>query len=73
MRAVKMTRKSVGKWINRALAIGVEAALKDAYHRPRPPGITADAKAWVVHLASLWKRARSTDAVEAGIRPWPKR
>ena len=51
MRAVKMTRKSVGKWINRALAIGVEAALKDAYHRPRPPGITADAKAWVVHLA----------------------
>ena len=37
MRAVKMTRKSVGKWINRALAIGVED--KDAYHRPRPPGI----------------------------------
>ena len=36
---------------HRALAIGVEAALKDAYHRPRPPGITADAKAWVVHLA----------------------
>ena len=32
MRAVKMTRKSVGKWIERALAMGVEAALRDAYH-----------------------------------------
>ncbi len=82
MRAVKMTRKSVGKWINRALAIGVEAALKDAYHRPRPPGITADAKAWVVHLAcskptqlgyaaELWTRSALAlhvrrHAVEAG-------
>ena len=28
MPAVKMTRKSVGKWIERALAMGVEAALK---------------------------------------------
>ena len=51
MRTVKMTRKSVGKWIDRALAMGVEAALKDAYHRPQQPLITADAKAWVVHLA----------------------
>ena len=51
MRAVKMTRKSVGKWIERALAIGVEAALKDAYHRPHKPRINAEAKAWVVHLA----------------------
>ena len=51
MRAVKMTRKSVGKWIERALAMGVEAALKDAYHRPRPPRISEEAKAWVVHLA----------------------
>ena len=82
MRAVKMTRKSVGKWINRALAIGVKAALKDAYHRPRPPGITADAKAWVVHLAcskptqlgyaaELWTRSALAlhvrrHAVEAG-------
>jgi Helix-turn-helix domain len=34
-RAVKMTRKSVGKWIAKALAMGVGAALKDTYHRPR--------------------------------------
>ena len=82
VRALKMTRKSVGKWIARALAMGVEAALKDAYHRPKEPRITAEAKAWVVHLActkpkqlgyaaELWTRralARHVrrQAVEAG-------
>jgi len=50
-RTVKMTRKSVGKWIARALAVGATAALKDAYHRPKAPVIAEDAKAWVVHLA----------------------
>jgi transposase len=50
-RAVRMTRKSVGKWIGKALAVGASAALKDAYHRPKDPRITEDAKAWVVHLA----------------------
>ena len=49
--AVNMTRKSVGKWIRKALALGASAALKDAYHRPKEPTITEDAKAWVVHLA----------------------
>jgi transposase len=50
-RAVGMTRKSVGKWIGKALAVGADAALKDTYHRPRPPTITEESKAWVVHLA----------------------
>ena len=50
-RAVKMTRQSVGKWISKALDMGVAAALKDAYHRPKAPVITTEAKAWVVHLA----------------------
>lgn len=50
-RAVKMTRTSVGKWIAKALAMGVAAALKDDYHRPRAPVITEEAKAWVVHVA----------------------
>ena len=50
-RSVNMTRKSVGKWIAKALAVGAAAALKDAYHRPKAPTITEDAKAWVVHLA----------------------
>jgi transposase len=46
-----MTRKSVGKWIAKGLAVGPAAAMKDAYHRPKEPTITEDAKAWVVHLA----------------------
>lgn len=50
-RAVGMTRKSVDKWINKALAVGCGAALKDAYHRPKEPAITEEAKAWVVHAA----------------------
>jgi transposase len=50
-RAVGMTRKSVGKWVSKALAVGSGAALKDAYHRPKEPWITEDSKAWVVHLA----------------------
>jgi hypothetical protein len=52
-RAVGMTRKSVGKWVSRALAVGSGAALKDAYHRPKEPAISEDAKAWVVHLACM--------------------
>ena len=82
MRTVKMTRKSVGKWIERALAMGVEAALKDAYHRPWQSRISEEAKAWVVHLAcskpkqlgyaaELWTRSALArhvrqHAVEAG-------
>jgi transposase len=50
-RAVRMTRKSIGKWIGKALSLGATVALKDSYHRPKQPVITLDAKAWVVHLA----------------------
>src|SRR5260370_32776827 len=50
-RAMEITRKSVRKWIDKALAMGAEAAVKDASHRPRPPVITEEARAWVVHLA----------------------
>src|SRR3989442_13500337 len=50
-RALEMTRKSVRKWIDKALAMGPQAALQDAYHRPRAPVITEEARAWVVHLA----------------------
>ena len=77
-----MTRKSVSKWICKALAVGTSAALKDAYHRPKDPRITEDAKAWVVHLAccqpkelgyaaEVWSRSAlarhvRAHAVEAG-------
>lgn len=50
-RALQMTRKSVLKWIDKALQMGVKEGMKDTFHRPREAGITDDAKAWVVHLA----------------------
>ncbi len=50
-RALKTTRKSVLKWIDRALQMGVKAGMKDASHKPREAVITDDARAWVVHLA----------------------
>src|SRR5207245_5291572 len=70
-RALKMTRKSVRKWIDKALAMGAEAALQDAYHRPRAPVITEEARAWVVHLGLLEAqgtglRRRTVDAESAG-------
>jgi hypothetical protein len=50
-RASNMTRKSVLKWIDKALQVGADAAIEDTPHKPREPVITDDAKAWVVHLA----------------------
>ena len=50
-RAMNTTRKSVLKWIDKALQMGVKAGMKDAPHKPREAVITDDAKAWVVHLA----------------------
>src|SRR5580693_5593417 len=50
-RALKTSRPSVRKWVDKALAMGAAAALKDTWHRPHAPVITEEAKAWVVHLA----------------------
>jgi hypothetical protein len=50
-RALNTTRPSVRKWVDKALAMGASAALKDTWHRPHAPVITEEAKAWVVHLA----------------------
>jgi transposase len=50
-RALRMTRKSVLKWIDKALQVGVKIGIKDTPHKPREAVITDDAKAWVVHLA----------------------
>ena len=46
-----MTRKSVLKWIDKALEMGVMAGVRDTPHKPREAVITDDAKAWVVDLA----------------------
>src|SRR5271167_2044351 len=50
-RALKMTRKSVLKWIDKALQIGAKVGIQDTPHKPREAVITDDAKAGVVHLA----------------------
>ncbi len=50
-RAVKTTRNSALKWIDKALQVGVRSGIKDTPHKPREAVITDDAKAWVVHLA----------------------
>jgi transposase len=50
MHAVHLTRKSVAKWVSKALKVGVAAGLQDTPHGS-PPKLTEEAKAWVVHLA----------------------
>ena len=50
-RALRVSRVAVYKWVDRALALGAEAALSDQFHRPKEPVITEQAKAWVVSLA----------------------
>ena len=51
MRRVGVGRPMIYKAIDKALAAGVSAGLKDAYHRPHEPEITDEAKAWVVSIA----------------------
>jgi len=48
---VHVSRPSIYKWIEKALAMGTDEGLKDKYHRPKEPVITEEAKAWVVNLA----------------------
>lgn len=50
-RQVGVSRPTIYKCIDKALAAGVPAGLKDTFHRPKEPEILADAKAWVVSLA----------------------
>jgi transposase len=50
-REIKVTRATVYKCIDKALAAGVETGLKDKYHRPKEPHITPEAAGWVVNLA----------------------
>lgn len=47
----RVSRPTIYKCIDKALAMGVDAGLKDTYHRPKPPVIDEAAKAWVINLA----------------------
>lgn len=50
-RTLKISRVTIYHCLHKALEMGVEAGLKDTFHRPRDPVIGGAAKAWVVHLA----------------------
>lgn len=46
-----VSRPTIYKCIDKALAMGVKAGLKDKYHSPKEPVITEESKAWVVNVA----------------------
>lgn len=48
---VGVSRPAVERCVDKALSGGVKLALSDLPRRGRPPGITAEDKAWVVNLA----------------------
>jgi transposase len=50
-RALGVSRPTIYKCIDKALAAGVVTGLRDRYHRPHAPQITEAAKAWVIDLA----------------------
>lgn len=50
-RTLKISRVTIYHCLHKALEMGVDAGLKDAFHRPKEPVIGPTDKAWVVHLA----------------------
>ena len=72
---IQVSRPTIYKWIEKALAMGIDEGLKDKYHRPKEPVITQDAKAWVINLAckkptdlgyaaEVWTRSALADHVK---------
>ena len=50
---LNVSRPSIYKCIDKALAAGIETGLKDKYHSPKVPVITTEAKAWVINLVPV--------------------
>lgn len=50
-KSLSVSRPTIYKCVDKALAAGLETGLKDKYHRPKAPVITEAAKTWVVNLA----------------------
>jgi hypothetical protein len=78
-RALNLSRVTIYHCLHKALEMGLEAGLKDRFHRPKEPVIGPDAKAWVVHLActkpkdlgyasELWTRQALADHVRGRAR-----
>ncbi len=49
--SLDVSRPTIYKCIDKALAMGVNAGLKDKYHSPKEAVITEESKVWVVNLA----------------------
>ena len=56
-REVGVSRPTIYKCVDKALAAGVRTGLRDRHHRPREPEILPDAKAWVVSVACQQPKA----------------
>ena len=50
-RHLGISRPTIYKCIDKALATGAQSGLNDRYHRLQEPMITPEAKAWVLNLA----------------------
>ena len=50
-KALNISRVTIYHCVHKALEMGIEAGLKDMFHRPKNPIINSADKAWVVHLA----------------------
>lgn len=50
-KALNVSRPTIYRCIDKALAVGIETGLKDKYHRPKNSVITVEAKAWIINLA----------------------
>jgi hypothetical protein len=50
-RSLNVSRPTVYKCIDKALAMGPEGALRDLPHSPKDPTITDEAKLWVINVA----------------------
>jgi transposase len=61
-RELGVSRRTLYKCVDKALAAGVESGLRDKYHRPREPEITPEAAGWVVSLACTQPKAHGLAA-----------
>lgn len=71
---VHVSRPTVYKCLDKAIMMGVDAALKDYYHSPKQAVITEEAKLWVINIAcckpkdygyaaEIWSRRLPADHV----------
>lgn len=61
-RGLGISRPTIYKCIDKALAAGAQSGLKDRYHRAKEPVITQEAKAWVLNLACTKPKAHGLAA-----------